>query len=82
MRVYQLSNIEITNLCFFFKILTVKIIIPDHLKNNLNRFIHDTFFKQGIASKARTDVLDRALDEAYNKKRKCLSKALNLRHES
>lgn len=53
---------------FHFQVLTVKIVIPDRIQFELNKSIRLTYFKERQSLNDRLNLLNAALDEAYNKK--------------
>lgn len=55
-------------MAIFLQVLTVKINISDRVQFELYKCIRTIYFKQGQANNERLDLLNAALDEAYNKK--------------
>lgn len=50
------------------KVLSIEIIIPDGLKNDLWSFIGQIFLQKGKHYQTRIDIVQSAFNEAYNKK--------------
>lgn len=55
------------------KILTIKIIVPDGLKNDLWSFVQRNYLQKGKYFQSRFDAVQLAFNEAYNKKCKYMS---------
>lgn len=49
--------------------LTVKVMIPQHVQFEIYKCIRFKFFNNGQQSKEKDDLLNKALDEAWSKKR-------------
>lgn len=58
------------------KVLSVKVEVPDSLRNDLYRFAKTAFLSDGLRSGDRERFFDKSFDVAYTKKRKCPSRCI------
>lgn len=59
---------EIKIAFFFLQVLTVSVVIPHRMQTEIYKCVRTKYFKQGLYSKEREDLLTSALDEAFTKK--------------
>lgn len=60
------------------KVLTIKIVVPDGLKNDLWSFVGRNYLQNGNCYHSRTDIVQGAFNEAYNKKCMFFNHYINL----